>query len=56
MRMYNPADEVVPVEVSGVSAIREMTMAEAPLAEVRSVDGVYGQKIPAKRIVTLEVE
>jgi len=56
LRMYNPASEAAPIELSGVSSVREMTLAEVPTGEVRSVDGVYGQEIPAKRIVTLEVD
>ena len=55
LRMYNPADEAVPVEMSGVSSVREMMMAEVPVGGIQSVDGVYEQEIQAKRIVTLEV-
>lgn len=56
LRMFNPASEVVPVELSGVSSVRETTLAEVPVGGVQSVDGAYGQEIPAKRIVTLEVD
>jgi len=44
------------MELSGVSSVRETTLAEVPAGEVRSVEGVYGQEIPAKCIVTLEVD
>jgi len=33
-----------------------MTLAEVPVGEVQAVGGAYEQEIPAKRIVTLEVD
>ena len=44
------------MELSGVASVRETTLTEVPVGGVQSVDGAYGQEIPAKRIVTLEVD
>jgi len=56
LRMYNPADEGVSVKVSGMTSVCKTTVAEISVGEAQSVDGAYGQEIPAKRIVTLEVD
>ena len=55
LRMYNPASEAAPIELSGVASVRDSTLAEVPVGKIRSVDGVHRQEVPAKRIVTLEV-
>jgi len=55
LRLYNPSSDAVSVAVSGVGSIREMTLAEVPLGEARSVDGEYEREVPPKRIVTLDL-
>ncbi|RKX38370.1 MAG: hypothetical protein DRP64_15800, partial [Verrucomicrobia bacterium] len=56
LRMYNLSSDPAPIELSGVSSVRKMTLAEVSVGKVQFVDGVYRQEIPAKRIVTLELD
>ncbi|RKX39094.1 MAG: hypothetical protein DRP64_14685 [Verrucomicrobia bacterium] len=56
LRMYNPADETVSVELSGVTSVRKTTLAEISMGEALPVNGVYEQEVLAKRIVTLEID
>ncbi|RKX45364.1 MAG: hypothetical protein DRP64_04860 [Verrucomicrobia bacterium] len=56
LRMYNPSSDAASIAVSGMESVREMTLAEVPLGEARSVEREYERGVPAKRIVTLGIE
>ena len=55
LRVFNPVSEGVPIELSGMESVREASLAEVPLGEVRPVDGSDRREVPAKGIVTFEM-
>jgi len=56
LRVYNPSSDTASVAVSGITSVREMTLAEVPMDETRPVEEEYNREISPKRIVTVEIE